>query len=99
MDENPINHDALLRELEMYSGITGMKTLHIDTATTGRWYQHLDGELVVLGESVGFTCNNKDLSDRFEVWSNDTTHGDVFSHQMADWLEEVSNEETLNESM
>ena len=46
MDENPINHDAVLRELEK---ITGIKTLHIDTATTGRWYQHLDGE-VVLGE-------------------------------------------------
>ena len=99
MDEHPINHDSLLHELETYSDVTGMKILHVDTATTGRWYQHLNGELVVLGEGIGLTCNNNDLSDRFETWSNDKTHDDVFSHQMADWLEEVSCEETLNESM
>ena len=99
MDEYPINHDSLLHELETYSDVAGMKILHVDTAATGRWYQHLNGELVVLGDGIGFTCNNNDLSDRFEAWPNDKTHDDVFSHQMADWLEDVSCEETLNESM
>ena len=76
-----------------------MKILHIDTSTTGRWYQHLNAEWVVLGESIGFTRNGAELSDKFEVWSNDKTHEDVFSYQMAGWLEEVSNEEALSESM
>ena len=76
-----------------------MQILHIDTASTGRWYQHLNGELFILGENIGFTCNDNELSDRFEAWSNDKTHDDVFSYHLADWLGEVSNEETWNESM
>ena len=99
-DQHPINHDVLLRELEMYSDITGMKILHVDTTNTGRWYQHTNGEVVVLGENnIGFTCNDQELSDKFEAWSNDKSYEDVLSCQVVDWLEEMSKEETLNESM
>ena len=99
-DQHPINHDVLLRELEMYSDVTGMKILHVDTTNTGRWYQHTNGEVVVLGENnIGFTCNDQELSDKFEAWSNDKSYEDVLSCQVVDWLEEMSKEETLNESM
>lgn len=77
-----------------------MKILHVDTTNTGRWYEHTNGEVVVLGENnIGFTCNCEELSERFEAWSNDKSYEDTLSHQMVEWLEEISKEETLNESM
>ena len=99
-NEHPINHDGLLRELEMYSDVNGMKILHIDRSDTGRWYEHTNGELVILGpNNVGFTCNDQALSDNFEGWYNDKLFDEVASHQLVEWLQEISKEETLEESM
>lgn len=73
----------------MYSDNTSMKVLHVDTTSTGRWYQHLNGYLVVVVYNIGFTCNDNELSDRFEAWLNDKTIPtyDAFSYHMADCLE------------
>ena len=76
-----------------------MKVFHVYTTSTGRWHQRVTGEVVVLGENIGLTCNDKGLSGGFEVWSNDKTYEDVFSYHMSDWLDEISKEETLNGSM
>ena len=73
-----------------------MKVFHVYTTSTGRWHQRVTGEVVVLGENIGLTCNDKGLSDGFEVWSNDKTYEGVFSYHMSD---EISKEETLNGSM
>lgn len=96
-DLDPVSHDGLLRDLEMYSDITGMKVLHVDATSTGRRHQHLNGDLFVVSYNRGFQCNDNDLSDRFEAWGNDKTYDDVLSYHMADCLEEGSNEEWLNE--
>ena len=85
--EIPLGHARLLRELEMHAKSDDRtRFLHIDSATTTRWEQHVSPQIPFMTNSLGFTRNDEQVQKSFEDWSQGKNNGRTIDYCLQTWV-------------